>query len=653
MKQVLLKRIQLRNWKAKNLDVTFNDEVTKISAKNEVGKSSLQQAWNWVFSSYTTPTANKNSDLYDNRVELTPDTPEASVKVWITVDGLEYTVERTAKAKFKRPRGQAEYIKDSSDTYTTKVDDIELSATNFNDWVEANICSADDITFLLDGAFFSTLTVDDKVKARAVLERLVGEIKLDDYNGNYELIADKLKKYTPEMIREQATNQLRPVRKRFDEIPAVIESKTRLIADYDSEDWDGILKQIEDIKNDIDDIDASMLGRQSALKPLIDKRDAILSQISELKNKYAESKIAYDYKYKAEHRALVDRLVSADNENARILAENARKANTKSSTRTNLDIQVTLLNLEKASLSRFLEEVDDEKCKEFDNVNCSVCGQPLPEDKLAEAREAFNNSKNNRIEELLEIIDKKRKSIAELEAQKNKFEEVLNSDALTESETIDLAPLSADIDKYLRDTPKYEDTEDAKKMLLHIAELEKSIPEIDSSDSEQLTSQKKILIEKLESLNRTLGLRDKAKELRQDVANLIAEKKALACEMAHLEGVQAKCQEFIEERANIISDRVNCKLDGCKVVMFNIQKNGERTPDCVLTNNEGVRYATLSTSAKLRANIAIQKLFRTHYGVNTMTWVDEAAVFDSDSLPTPDGQVCYLFASDSPTLVVE
>lgn len=200
MKQIVLKRIRLSDWKAKNLDVTFNDEATKISARNEVGKSSLQQAWNWVLTGYTTPITTKNSDLFDNRVELSPDTPEAIVKVWISVDGVDYTIERSAKAKFKRPRGQADYVKDTSDTYTVKVDDIEMSATNFAAWVSEVIAPIEILLYALDGAFFSTLTVSDRDKARAILERMVGSITLDDYCGDYELIADRLVKYTPEQI---------------------------------------------------------------------------------------------------------------------------------------------------------------------------------------------------------------------------------------------------------------------------------------------------------------------------------------------------------------------------------------------------------------------------------------------------------------------
>ena len=213
MKKIIIKRIQLSNWKSKNLDVTFNDTVTKISAKNEVGKSSLQQAWNWLFTSHTTPTSARNSNLFDNRIALSPDTPEASVKVWLDIDGVSYTIERSAKASFKRPRGSEEWVKDSSDTYTTLIDGIEYTATNFAEWVENVIAPIDMMPYLLDGAFFTTLSITDKMKARAVIEQLVGGCDISELKGDYSMLGDKLHKYSPEQLREQTSSFMRPIKK--------------------------------------------------------------------------------------------------------------------------------------------------------------------------------------------------------------------------------------------------------------------------------------------------------------------------------------------------------------------------------------------------------------------------------------------------------
>lgn len=420
MKKIVIKQLRLSNWKAKNLNVSFNEGATKISAKNEVGKSSLQQAWNWLFTSYTSPTSQRNANLFDNRAPLTVDTPEASVKVWLDIDGKSYTIERIAKASFKRPRGSEEWVKDSSDVYTTLIDDIEYTATNFAEWVENVIAPMDMMPFILDGAFFTTLSINDRAKARAIIEKLVGGCDISDLKGDYSLLGDKLKKYTPEQLKEQTSSFMRPIKKRMDAIPAIIKSKEFVVKD--------------------------------------------------LEKRYCLDKI---------------------------------------------------------------------------------------EDKVAE------------------------------------------------------------LSKIASDTPSKE------------------------------------TISALIMASKELGIAEYAKMEREGMVSLSEEMKSLARTLAELEGEKYLVEELMEERAEIIGEKVNTILDNYKVVMFDTQKNGDKTPDCTITDMDGVKFATLSNSARLRANIAIQNMFRKVLGVDTMTWIDEAAVFDSTHLPSVDGQVCYLFAGESDTLVVE
>ena len=147
MKEIKLKNITLSNWKSLNANVQFNEGKTIIKGRNGIGKTSLQSAWNWLLSSYTNSTTPKNFELFDNRVELSPDTPIASVIAVVSVDGIEYSLQKTAEAKFTRPRGSSEYVKDKSDTYRYYIDNIEVSATNFTEWVRQNICPDDMLVY--------------------------------------------------------------------------------------------------------------------------------------------------------------------------------------------------------------------------------------------------------------------------------------------------------------------------------------------------------------------------------------------------------------------------------------------------------------------------------------------------------------------------
>ena len=624
MKRILLKRIQLSNWKAKNLDITFNEETAKISARNEVGKSSLQQAWNWVLTGYTTPTTAKNSDLFDNRVELSPDTPEATVKVWVTIDGIDYTIERSAKAKFKRPRGQAEYVKDTSDTYTIKVDDIEMSATNFASWISEVIAPLDVLLYALDGAFFSTLTVNDRDKARAILERMVGSVTMDDYCGGYELIADKLVKYTPEQIREQATSQMRLVKKRFDEIPAIIESKKEFVHSYNSKDWDGLEAMLTSTKKSIKDID-------DAMADLSQKSAPILSRMTEIADARQGLKNALIFERDIVIAELKKKLATIDESNSKTMRDNAYK-------------ECERISCE-AKIKKLTEEISELLTEKgallFDSTAelCPTCGQSMPLEATKAKRAERVSAIDAKVTCLRIVIDD--------------CQSKLSSGELTPNDLVSTTDLEASLAAY-REPINFGDNEEYQKLTEELNTLNTQAMEIsDSTDMFDLKHQKSALLDTVETVSKELGIRDKLDAVSSEINSLREERKALACEMAHLEGVQAKCQEYIEERANIISNRINSRLGGCQVRMFNIQKNGERTPDCVLTDKDGVNYATLSTSAKIRVNIDVQELFRAHYGVQLMTWVDECSIFDSQHLPKPGGQCCYLFAGDSPTLVVE
>ena len=104
MKKLIIRKIILRNWRSINAEVEFSADSTTIFGRNGAGKSSFRFAWSWLLTGYTDALHTKNENLYDNRKEITNDTPESSVKAFIEIDGTPFSLERTAKPKFSRKR---------------------------------------------------------------------------------------------------------------------------------------------------------------------------------------------------------------------------------------------------------------------------------------------------------------------------------------------------------------------------------------------------------------------------------------------------------------------------------------------------------------------------------------------------------------------
>lgn len=652
MKQIVLKRIKLSNWKTKNLDVTFG-KVTRISAENEVGKSSLQQAWNWLFTSYTSAVYPKNHELFDNRVELSPETPIASVKAWLDIDGMEFTIEKTAQAKFTRKRGSNEWVKDSSDSYKVLIDDIETSATDFNAWIEHNICPTDMLVYCLEGSFFSVLAEDDKKKARKILEQIVGEITIDDFSVDYALLVnDFAKGYSVEQIEERTKNQIKPIKDRMDKIPALIEDKERLVGEFEKEDYDSIERQIANTKEAIEKIDSDMLGIGESIKPILGKRNRILDIINSKALSLQEQKKGYMEAYNAVRSELNGKIKGVSQRNLIIQNRNEqRKCN------YNLDCKnLEHFKAELNSLEEYRKELainrDEVKARIFTDDKCAYCGQDLPLEELEKAKEKFNTIKQKELDAIVVLgkntkqkIDDLKTRISELQAIIDKGVDVEPMEDATEYEN-KLAEIES---KFI----PFEETEYAKERHAEIEALKDSMPELPTNDNDALMNTKKTLLNTLETLNRQLGGKDKANEIKAEINALKCELKDLGIEIARLEGVLAKCKEYIEERADIISNRINAQLIGCKIRMYETQKNGDIVPSCTIVSDKGVKFATQSNSARIKTNIAIQQMFLKHYHIALPIFVDECSVFSSSNLPQLENQTIYLFASDSPTLQVE
>lgn len=653
MKEVILKRIKLSNWKSLNLNVEFNNKSTKISAKNGVGKSSLIAGWNWLLTGYTNAVSPKNHELFNNREELSHETPIASVKAWVSIDGVEYTIEKTAQAKFTRKRGSNEWSKDSSDTYKIYIDEIETTATEFNNWLEHNICPTDMLVYCLDGTFFTVLAEEDKRKARKVLENIVGEIKESDFGGNYDCLKnDFAKGYTIEQIEERTKNQIKPLRDRLVKIPALIEDKEKVLAEYLQTDYSAIEKQIEETRNDIQKIDDQILGNGESIKPILGQRNAILDIINSKTLKLNERKNIHLNAYNAVRSEIKGKISDVSKRNAGIKASNEQKQCEYEYNQRVLEQATRELKNCESYREDLLKQRDEIKGRIFVNESCAYCGQELPTDKQEELQSMFNERKKKDLEFVVSQGKLNTQKIEDCKRRIQELQAIIDKGVqLEELESSEI--LEQQLKAYEASYQPFEETKEYAELKKEIDDLNASMPTIPQNNNEELTNAKKTLLNRLESLNRDLGGKYKAEQLKAEIDTLKSELRKVGNDIAELEGVLFKCKEYVEERADIISRRVNDKLTDCKVVMFEVQKNGDFAPSCTITDSNGVKYSTLNNSNRIKTCISLQRLFCKHFDVSLPTFIDECSIFDSSNIPQLPNQTIYLYASDSPVLVIE
>ena len=652
MKEIKLQKIQLSNFKSLNIEVEFNDGATRISGKNGIGKTSIASAFYWLLSSYTSPYVPKNFALFDDRVELTHETPLAKVKAWLKVGEYDYTIEKTAEAKFTRSKGSSEWVKASSDNYTVYIDEIETSATHYNEWIEANICPVAMLPYLLNGEFFTALIDDNKNKAREILSSLVGEVKAEDFKGDYSSIKELMERYSASDIVEMSKKKKKPLEDRQNVIPLEIDRKEARLSELRAMDFTATENEIARVKAEIDAIDGLLLGNADVVKPILEHNREIENKVANKRLSLMNGRLTYKEGQNARTSEIKAKIAeikryneSMDRGNATIIRDFEEKKENKEA-----------LSKRYETLKDYLDTLRNKKkeikCRVFTEDHCPYCGAELDPMKLETKKIAFNEEKEI---ELKNIIDWGRARKEELDKLKDKISDLEKEieKGYTLIEKKDLTPYEEALAKIEASFVPYEETDEFKRINAEIDALMSEIKEIPSNDNEALTSRKKALINELSELSKKLGLKDEIGKEEKDIEGLREELRSVSNAIAELEKLIYTSKKWEDERNNIVSYRINHELEASKIEMFSTQKNGETVSDCVVLNKQGVRMSSTNFSDRILINIDMQMLFMRKMGVRLPIWVDESAVFSSSNLPHREGyQMIFMFPSDSPRLEI-
>lgn len=653
MKEIKLQKIQLSNFKSLNIEVEFNDGATRISGKNGIGKTSIASAFYWLLSSYTSPYVPKNFALFDDRVELTHETPLAKVKAWLKVGEYDYTIEKTAEAKFTRSKGSSEWVKASSDNYTVYIDEIETSATHYNEWIEANICPVAMLPYLLNGEFFTALIDDNKNKAREILSSLVGEVKAEDFKGDYSSIKELMERYSASDIVEMSKKKKKPLEDRQNIIPLEIDRKEARLSELRAMDFTATENEIARVKAEIDAIDGLLLGNADAVKPILEHNREIENKVANKRLSLVNGRLAHKEEQNARTSEIKAKIAEIKRYNESIDKGNSTIIRDFEEKKENKEALSKRYETLKDYLDTLRNKKNEIKCRVFTEDHCPYCGAELDPMKLETKKIAFNEEKEI---ELKTIIDLGRSRKEELDKLKDKISDLEKEieKGYTLIEKKDLTPYEEALAKIEASFVPYEETDEFKQINAEIDALVSEIKEIPSNDNEALTSRKKALIDELSELSKKLGLKDEIGKEEKDIEGLREELRSVSNAIAELEGMIFKCTEWIQERNEIVSHRINDKLSKSKIEMWSKQKNGDLVPDLVLCNNKGVKFNSTNFANRIEIQLDLQLMFQRLFEVTLPIFIDESAVFSPSNLPVfDDRQTIYLLASDENYLKVE
>ena len=626
MKELTLKKLTIENWRAQSKVIEFGN-ITEITGRNKEGKSTVMNAFLWLMTGYD-EYDRSNYQLFDNTVEQTYENAvPASVEAVLEVNRNEYTFKKTAKQGWSRARGNSEYTRKGTDDYSFFADGIEVSATQYKSQIESLLAPIDKLKIMLNIRYFLMLDWKDM---RKQLEFMVGEIESIDFRGDYGVILQDLIKHTPDELKSLYKSKIKPIKSSIDSMPITIETMQNNLPDL--KEVEEARKSIDEAKQQIADIDEKIVGAGDFAKPYIDKRNSELAEIGKLKEDYANCEAAYNSKFEEEVLKITKEIRDVDSYNAEVDKQNEKALSDKENAKKELEKMNDLLTVLQKRHEELTEQNKECKARVFTGEKCSYCGQELPEDKLEEARKRFNEQKEKDHEYIVsqgksnkEYLERTLKCIDNLKAEIEKPLEVREKKSKDD--------LEDKLDDLRKSSVPYNKTTEGAAKLSLIEEKRANLTVIPQQDNSALLNMKRGLLDEIEINSKKLGLKDEYDKQVEKIKGLQEELKNNSVELAKLEGKLAKVKEYEEEKAKIISDRVNGKFEYVQIEMSETNKSGDIVPACVVKDNKGVNALVTNNASRVLCGIDIAIAFQNFYGLSLPLFIDNYELFSKDNQP--------------------
>lgn len=637
MKKVVFNEVTITNWKGINAHHVFGENENNVSGRNKSGKTSIMRAFYWLLSGYTDANSPANSNLFDNREELTPQTPTASVEAIITIDGERYKIKRTATAKFTRKRGTNEYVKAPSDDYEYFIDDISRTATDFRDWLTANLATDDMLKFVLDGSFFVDLVFSDKKRARQIIEQTVGTVTREEMKGDYDIIDALIEKYSLDEIDMQAQNMCKSINARLNEIPVAIQSKQSEIDIISQTNFGAIQDEINRLEKAQADYEKQVFDLSARLRPELEKKTAAEQALRMKQEQYKKAEQVYNQATIDEDNRLCIEISKTEKDNA------DRQRRIDELKRMNVS-DATSIKYYQESRQQLLEQRNKVLAEQFDESGvCPTCGAPLSEEVMAEKRQAWEAQQKSKLDSIVAQGRMCNDNVANIQKMIDKRNEDIAVITM-----VDVQPLKDKLNA-LRTNDNvvpFAFTEQGKQLQSEIDSI--VIPEVAIPDDSELKAKIAEVKAALKEQYLKFGAKDRLSSLQKEIDDLRTDQREKGAELAKYERQRQQVKDYRQEQMEILSHKVNDGLKFSRIECWSQQKDGQMIPDLVLKDAQGVNFATTNNASRIVTTCDIQRFFCDKLSVNMPCFVDESSVLNQSNLPKfEDTQMFFLFCSDT------
>lgn len=628
------------------LDADFSMK-TVLSGQNEVGKSTVKRIILDVLNCHDENdreiTGIRPHD--ENGVEI--DDVDIVRAVTFEIDGKRKTLKKVTRQGRNK---DGEVCSGHTDYY---VNDVTYKMVEYSEFINDNIADLKILPFCLNAM---TLLLKSPTNQRIALSTFFGTHKNPE-------ICDMFPQFTElkPMFDDGDVDQLKKV------------CRGKLNGTGGRNGSKGLVKERDEISTRIDTIHST--NEYTDLAELELQKKTYEPQLKEIEDKLSDYNKILESKQKATEDIMNLKFELSDMER-KANAENQKK-------RMELQLQIddfnasihkgeSIIRAKKANIEDFEGSVrfctenlakvraDWRKTKalSFDesSVNCPMCGQKLPEDKIESMRADFDERKAKNLKELedkgnalsstskelKQAIEDKKKEIVDLEVELTEL--TIRHDAVVK----ELGDLPTDID--MTGNSEYQ------ALKAKIEEKEKALA-VENDTSElirKLKNKRNELLRQVSSVDTKieLGVANN-KRIDDSIADLETKRTDLNQEIADWERKLDLLKEFTRKKNELLQADVNKYLDFATAKLFRPLLNGDTEECCDFVYNGEAYARNLNHGARMLTEVDICRAFQKVASVIFPIIIDDTESVDDWRIPQIDNQLIMLKHTQDKELVIE
>ena len=635
--ELKLKKLKLLNFKGiKELEIEVDSDVVNIYGANETGKTTVYDSIYWLL-------FDKNSQGKKDFGIKTLDAAgeplhnlEHSVEGTFIKDGKPITLKKIYYEKWTRKRGSAtaEFSGHVTDYY---VDDFPKKKSEYEAMI-SSITKEDIFKLLTDPLYFNE-KMDWKDRRKTLID-ICGDV--DDemiINSNPDLIElkDLCNGNSVEDLRIKIQSKMKPLNDELSKIPVQInEAELAKPKEYQEIDEN----EIQSLRDEIAKKESELIEIRNG--SIIIEKQAKIERLKKEQNELMIPQKSND-------------MLQAERE----ITECIHRIEANQNTIKMMEIDINYMESQKVENEKNMIPMREEWKKinetEFDatDLKCPTCNQPLPEDKVDEAREEFNKNKVEKLSSITskgkllkeqndhfdEHIKSKKEKIdnaneeikkaeAELETLKNKKAELEREEFQLSTKRIE--ELSLEIRK-LQDEVDQSRTECDPRMM----EVNECIQNLRNKVDALLT---------LKSSHDTVLRQEKRIEELKERENLVIQ------EYQKYERQLFITEQFIREKVRLLTESINSHFKMANFKLFETQINGGLKECCEVTY-KGVNYANLNSAARINIGLDIINTICEKHNANVPIVIDNAE--SVNKLIETKSQQIRMYVSEDKQLRIE